>query len=187
MSLISDWTDAVLRWVSPNEIGFDQKDRADAPGVPQHDDPSKLRFGAWRQADGKYYLGAIGMDVLTRTSTGSLHREEVGFIKLAVDEHRDGDGDPVPMVEFHLAARVGDSSDANVRKVLTLSATGITAHRPVEGIGGGTAPSRVSHFHTDDGRYRYQLQSDPVEGKPFGRIVIYETDVPFGQGVRAVG
>ena len=164
-----DLPHAVLHVVSPNELGFDQKD--DGHGVPTMEDPIKLRFGAWHLPRGKFYIGAIGMDVLRRRSDGTVSREEVGFLKLAVDEMRDGDGDPVPMVEVFLTPRVGQSQDADMQRVLTLSRKGATFHVPTN-VGGGSA-GLPSVFVSDDGRYLYNVQGDPTPEYPYGRIVQY--------------
>ena len=162
MSLISQFTDAILRWVSPNEVGFDQIDNP--PGVPQHEDPSKLRFGAWWLERGKFYIGCIGMDVLRRKD-GGIHREEVGFIKLAVDEMRDGDGDPVPMMEFFMTPKVGQSDDADMGRVMTMSRKGVIFHVPTNaGSNNGPIPRMIS----PNGRYLLNVQDD-------GNLVMLDT------------
>ena len=170
MSVISEWTDAILRWVSPNEVGFDQKDKVDEPGVPQHDDPSKFRFGAWWLPRGKFYIGAIGMDVMRRKSDGGIHREEVGFIKLAVDEVVDGDKDPVPMVEILLCPKVGQSQDADMKRVMSISRKGVNFYVPTN-ISGG-APQKVTRFYTDGGKFCFNFQDDT--GAPAG--IVYATN-----------
>ena len=164
MSQISKYIDAILKWVSNNEIGFDQLDRDDQPGTPKHDDPSKLRFGAWWLPRGKFYIGAIGMDVLRRTENGSITREEVGFIKLAVDEMVDNDGDPVPIVEIFLAPKVGQSQDSDMQRVLTISRKGAIFYIPVTGVAAlppeQKAPTKVTRFYTDGGKFCINWQDD---------------------------
>ena len=163
MSVISQFTDAVLRWVSPNEVGFDQLDLTAEPGTPQHDDPSKFRFGAWWLPRGKFYIGILGMDVLRRRDNGSIHREEVGFVKLAVDEMVDGDGDPVPMVQFYLAPKVGQSSDADMQPVMTISRKGVRFHVDTNASGGGPQ----SFLRSPSGQYEMEIQDD-------GNVVVYD-------------
>ena len=162
-----DLPHAILHPVSPNELGFDQKD--DGLGTPTMEDPIKLRLGAWYLERGKFYIGTIGMDVLRRKD-GAIHREEVGFLKFAVDEQQDGDGDPVPMVELFLCPKVGQSGDADMARVLTISRKGVIFHVPVT-LGAAPMPSM---FRSDDGKYRYNVQGDPTPEYPFGRIVQYE-------------
>ena len=156
-----DLPHAKLHIVSPNELGFDQKD--DGLGNPTMEDPVKLRFGAWHLDRGKFYIGCIGMDVLRRKD-GKIHREEIGFLKLAVDEMRDGDGDPVPMIEGFLCPRVGQSQDADMGRVFTLSRKGVIFHVPVEGAG-SSAPS--SFLRSPNGRYEMEIQDD-------GNVVVYD-------------
>ena len=149
-----DLPHAKLHVVSPNELGFDQKD--DGLGNPTMEDPVKLRFGAWHLDRGKFYIGCIGMDVLRRRD-GRVHREEVGFIKLAVDEMRDGDGDPVPMIEVFLCPKVGQSQDADMQRVMTISRKGVIFHVPVQVT--ASAPA-TDHIQSPDGRYKLQMQPD---------------------------
>ena len=164
MSIISEGRDAVLTWVSANEIGLDQKDLKESPGVPQHDDPSKFRFGVWNLPRGKFYVGTIGMDVLKRNENGTIEREEVGFIKLAVDEMVDNDGDPVPMVEIFLAPKVGQSQDEDMQRVLTISRKGAIFYVPVTGVAAlppeQKAPTKTTRFYTDGGKFCINWQDD---------------------------
>lgn len=166
MSNEIDLPHAVLRVVSPNELGFDQKD--DGVGVPTMEDPLKLRFGAWYLDRGKFYIGCIGFDVLRRKD-GKVHREEVGFLKLAVDEMVDNDGDPVPMIELFLCPKVGQSQDADMQRVFTMSRKGIVFHVPVNAA---PVAARVSRFYTDHNQYCVNWQDD---GEALPRGIVYET------------
>ena len=116
-------------------------------------------------------------------------RDELTLDQLKRDERYYAAGNPlVGEKTTHLRGPGQSGADTLIE---TVRFDGVTYHVPIiaaAGIvgSGGGGPS-VSQFYTDDGKYKYTLQSDPVDGKPFGRIVIYETDVPFGGGVRAVG
>ena len=194
-SLISEWAHAILRWVSPNEVGLDQKFDV-AAGEPTWDDPVKLRLGAFRPYGREhFYFGAIGMDLLSPPTPGNPRpHEEKGFIAFKVDSN---DGEEArPCVEFHLQRTAHTHDDEDMLCVARISSKGIELDPKSQGgMGvfyqgrqlGGAASGHVSQFYTDDGKYKYTLQSDPVPGLPFGRIVVYETDAPFGHGVRPVG
>lgn len=177
--VIKELEHAIIHVTSPNEVAFDQKDLWPAqPGVPSWEDPIKWRFGAYQQPDGKFYCAAISMDVLTRLSDGTIHRREVGFIKLAVDEMVDQDGDPVPMIAVFLAPHIDQTQDDDMDPpVFVMSRKGIRFNVPVLGALSGTS----SQFRSDDGRYLYNVQGDPTPEYPHGRIVQYDTQHPaFG-------
>lgn len=127
---IADLPHAELKIASVNEIAFDPKHNPD--GTPTIDDPNKLRFGAFEPADGrdKFYIGCISFDVL-RLKDGQLHRTEVGLLKFANDETRDGDGKPMPMVELFLTRNTHDSTDEAMQRVLTISRDACIVHVPM--------------------------------------------------------
>ena len=170
-----DLPHATFGEVSPNELGFDQK--ANPDGTPTWDDPTKLRFGAYQPADGRghFYLGVLGMDVLTAQGSGQPHRAEKGFLALKLDN---ADGLPArPCLEFYLQRTADSDADADMVCVLRISAGGIELDP--KGAGGMTINVPVttrlpSMFQSDDGRYRYNVQGDPTPEYPFGRIVQYE-------------
>ena len=179
MAPIADLPHAIFGEISPNEIGLDQKSKAESgdpndldPGQPSMDDPVGLGFGAWARPLGrlKYYLAKIRLDVL-RWKDGKKHRTEVGFIKLAVDELFDNDGHPVPMIAFFLTENDEDSSDQAEQPVLTLTRKGIRIHVPIVEGGIGAAPGRVTRFYTDGGKFAINWQDDT--GEPSG--IIYAT------------
>lgn len=167
---IADLPHAVLRVVSVNELGFDQKCNAD--GSPTMDDPIKLRYWAYAGDRNQFYIGTISFDVLRRDGQGLPHRTEVGFLKFAVDETVNGDKDPVPMVELFLTPNMYDSTDAAMQRVFTASRKGVIFHVPVT-MNGGTqaaASGRAARFYSDDGRYCFNVQGD--DG---GKLVQYDT------------
>lgn len=172
--VIADLPHAVLRQASPNEISFDQKD--DGSGYPTMEDPIKLRFGAWNLPRGKYYIGTIGMDVLRRDGNGNITREEVGFIKLAVDEMVDGDGDPVPMIELFLAPKVGQSQDTDMERVVTISRKGAIFRVPTNASGKAITDRMIS----GDSRFVTIQQGD-------GNFVTYDSSLgPVGDRNAAI-
>lgn len=161
---------AVLRVVSVNETAFDQL--ANPDGTPTLDDPLKQRIGAYATPDGKFYIGCISMDVLRRQGDGLPHRTEVGFLKFAVDEMVDRDGDPVPMVELFLTQNIHDSSDQAMQRVFTASRKGVTFHVPVMMLGGTIASGKVTRFYTDGGMYCVNMQDDPIMiGNELKRVI----------------
>lgn len=169
---IAELPHAVLHEVAVNEIAFDQKHNPD--GTPTLDDPIKLRFGAFRPPDGrgKFYIGCIGFDVL-RWKDGQVHRTEVGFIKLAIDETRDGDGKPMPMIEFFLTKGIDDSTDAANDRVSTFSRSACIARVPLfpdAGINAPVTAAPQSFMSSPDGRYQTHMQGD-------GNFVTYDTAV----------
>lgn len=173
MSAITEYVDAILRWVSVNEIGFDQKEDGHT-GTATHDDPIGVRLGAFSHPRGKFYIDKVSFDVLSRKD-GQVRRDEAGFVKFAIDEFRDGDGDPVPMVELFMTPKAGGSQDGDMQRVATFCRKGIRLHVPVEaaGLSGG------SSGHTDgtvtfsqDGRFWFVMQND-------GNLVVYRTRAPF--------
>lgn len=171
MSII-DLEQAHVHAVSPNELAFDQKD--DGQGHAAWDDPIKLRFGAFDQADGKFYIAAISLDVLSRRSDGSIHRREVGMIKLAVDEMVDRDGDPVPMIAVFLAPHKDRTDDKDMDPpILLMSRKGLIVNVPMLGSSTSAISGRSS-FMSDNGRYLYNVQGDPTPEYPHGRIVQYD-------------
>ena len=173
MAVIADLVDAVFHVVSVNEIALDQRDSVDVPGTPQHDDPVKFRLGAFIPADrNKFYIGAISFDVLRRKD-GTIHRTEVGFLKFAVDEFVEADGDPVPMVELFLGTSAEGSTDADIDRVMTISRKGCRFTVPIEAPG-ITAAGIVHRFFTDDGRFCYHFQG-PASGQPEGAGIKYDT------------
>lgn len=181
---IADLPHAVLRVVSVNEIGFDQK--ANPDGSPTLDDPTKVRIGAYPGDRAKFYIGAISMDVLRRDGQGLPHRTEVGLIKLAVDEMADRDGDPVPMIEIFLTPSIHDSTDAAMQRVLTLSRKGLIVHVPTSiGTQVPTQPSPVAgppqQLWDGTGRYFAQMQNDGTDnhGRPIFNFVAYQASAPF--------
>ena len=178
--VIADMTDAELKIVSVNEIGLDQKMSETEQGQPRHDDPVALRYGAWARPLGriKYYLAKISLDALHWSGqVNRPHRTEVGFFKLAIDELYDGDGHPLPMITLNLTENDSSSNDADMQPVATFTRNGIRFYVPVFMEGGQSAgpaaPSRVSRFYSDDGRYVYNVQGDPTPEFPLGRIVQY--------------
>lgn len=169
--VIADLVDAQLRVVSVNEIALDQKDDPANPGRPQHDDPVKFRLGAYVPADrNKFYIGTISFDVLRRKD-GKVHRTEVGFVKLAVDEFVEGDGDPVPMVELFLGTNSEGSTDADIDRVFTISRKGVRFTVPGAG-GGGFDARQVRRMWSTDGLFFTQQQDD-------GNFVTYAVDAPY--------
>ena len=177
---IADLPHAVLREVSVNEIALDQKENPDAPGTPSLDDPVKFRLGAYPPAGRrKFYLGTISFDVLR--SGG--HRTEVGFLKFAVDEFVEADGDPVPMVELFLTRTTDNSTDAGIDRVLTISRKGcrLTVPLSAPSFSAPIISAPPSRFRSDNSRYVYNVQGDPTPEYPHGRIVQYarhESDDP---------
>ena len=173
-----DMRDAEFRVISPNELGILQKDDPVGSGIPQHDDPVGLGFGAWARPYGrlKYYLGKIRLDVL-RWVNGRRHHTEVGFLKLAVDELFDNDGHPVPMVAIYLTESDEGSSDQGQQPVAVFTRRGIRLCVPVfveAGlVGGGGGGGMPSSFTSDHRRYIYNVQDDPTDEYPHGRIVQY--------------
>ena len=175
--VIADLVDAQLHIVSVNEIALDQKDSVDVPGTPQHDDPVKFRLGAFIPADrNKYYIGTISFDVLRRKD-GKIHRTEVGFFKLAVDEFVEGDGDPVPMVELFLGTNSEGSTDADIDRVFTISRKGVRFTVP--GGGAGFDARQVRRMWSNDGLFFTQQQDD-------GNFVSYRVNSPFNIGAAPV-
>ena len=167
-----DLPHAQLTVVSPNELGFDPKVNAD--GTPTWDDPTKLRWGAFRPADGRdhFYLGVIGMDVLTRQSNGSVSRSERGFIAMKLDNN---DGEPaMPCIEIHMQRTPTSDSDEDMLCVLRISAKGIELDpKGKGGIGINApvtqAPPRVTRFYSDDGQFCFNVQGDGG-----GKLVKYQ-------------
>lgn len=170
---IADLPHAVLGAVSPNEIGFDVT--ANPDGTPTWDDPTKLRFGAYRPADGRpgFYLGVIGMDVLTAQGSQAPHRNERGFIAFKIDNN---DGQPPrPCLEVYLQRTADSDADVDMLCVLRISASGIELDPKGAGGIGINAPvtAKVSRFYSDDSRYVFNVQGDPTPEYPHGRIVQY--------------
>src|SRR3990167_9242242 len=159
---IADLPHAILRVVSVNEIGFDQKCNPD--GSPTLDDPIKLRLGAYAGERNQFYIGTISFDVLRLDGQGLPHRTEVGFLKFAIDETVDHDKDPVPMVELFLTTNLRDSTDAAMQRVFTASRKGVVFHVPaIMNAGsaqGALPPARVTRFYSDDGQFCYNVQGD---------------------------
>lgn len=141
-----------------NELAFDQKGEQ---GHPTFDDPVKLRFGAWRPADGRpsYYIAAISMDVLEGDGIEPT-RKEKGFIALKLD--------PDPMIEIFLQRRADTTEDRDMIRVFSISEDFAQFHVPVQGLI-AVAP-HTTRFYSDDGRYCFNVQGD--EG---GKIVQYDT------------
>ncbi len=166
---IADLPHADLHEVSPNEIGFDQK--SDAAGMPTWDDPTKLRFGAFRRSWERVhqYLGVIGLDLLRRRSDGSVARDEKGFIAFKLDSN---DGQPaLPCVEFHLQRTAESSDDEDMLCVLRISAKGIELDPKGRGgmtisgcACGGGGGGRVTRYYTDGPPFLVNMQDDT--GKP---------------------
>lgn len=187
---IADLPHAELVEISVNEIGLIQKQSETEPGQPSHDDPVALGFGAWARPLQrlKYYIGKIRIDAL-RWKDGRRHHTEVGFVKLAVDELVDMDGQPVPMVALYLTENDTDSSDQAQQPVAIFTRRGIRFLAPVSIEAGINAPvpSRVSRFYSDDGRFCFNVQG-PTSGQPTGAIIQYDThDSPDESTWTAVG
>lgn len=173
---IADLPHAVLHEVSPNEIGFDQK--ANPDGTPTWDDPTKIRYGAYRPADGRqhFYLGVIGMDVLTKQGA-QTHRNERGFVAFKLDN---ADGQPaLPCIEIYMQRTADSDADEDMLCICRISSKGIELDP--KGAGGmainvpvTTAPSRVSRFYSDDGAFCFNVQG-PASGQPQGAIIQYVT------------
>lgn len=168
--------------VSPNEAGLDQKQDGET-GQPTLDDPVGLRIGAWANPFGrlKFYIGKISGDVL-RWKDRKIHRTEAFFIKFAVDEMVDGDGDPVPMLALFMARGIDGSEDADMQQVAVFSRKGVRFDVPVVGLpaGGGA----VTRFSTDTGKFCVNWQDDPIDHdgnpttpiKPVPRGIVYDTN-----------
>lgn len=162
---------AELREVAVNEIALDQRQEG-TTGQPTLDDPVALRFGSWANPLGrtKWYIAKISLDVL-RWVSGAIHRTEIGFLKLAVDELFDMDGKPLPMVALYLAKNTTGSADSDQQPVAIFTRDGIRFLVPVYGMMTQTGPApKISRFYSDDGRYCFNVQGD--DG---GKIVQYDT------------
>ena len=163
LKVIADLYHALVRGYT-NEVSIDQKE---APGgSATFDDPVKLRFGAYRPADGRrsFYLGAISMDVLEADGPEPRRREK-GFIALKLD--------PDPVIEVFLQKRADTTEDRDMVLVFSVSEDYCEFHVPVRGLP-TTAPSRVTRVYTDDGRYCYNFQG-PSSGQPLGAGIKYDT------------
>ena|SRR3990167_1733161 len=178
---IHDLPHAVLEECSVNEIALRQKSKAESqdpddpdPSQPSQDDPVGFRIGAWANPLGrlKWYIGKISLDVL-RFVQNTIHRTEVGFIKMAIDELFDNDGKPLPMVAIYLTSNTTGSSDADQQPVMIWTRAGIRCLVPFIVEAGINAPvtSKVTRFYTDHGRYVVNWQDDT--GWPSG--VVYDT------------
>ena len=186
---------AELREVAVNEIAVDQTSQTerpsqygpDLPDQPSLDDPVALRFGAWANPLGrlKWYISKISMDVL-RWKDGRRHRTEVGFIKLAVDELYDMDGQPVPMVALFLTNNATGSTDADQQPVAIFTRRGIRFMAPVSceagcscGSSGGSG-GPVTRFYTDHGKFMINWQDDT--GLPSGIVYDMQSGTPVAVG-----
>jgi len=70
----------------------------------------------------------------------------------------------------------GPGQNESGTHLATLSHDGIEFHVPVNTAPApGPVPIRVSRFYSDDGHYVYNVQGDPTEEFPSGRIVQYAT------------
>ena len=185
---------AELREVAVNEIAVDQTSQTerpsqygpDLPDQPSLDDPVALRFGAWANPLGrlKWYISKISMDVL-RWKDSKIHRTEVGFIKLAVDELYDNDGWPVPQVALFLTNNTIGSSDFDQQPVAIFSRRGIRFMAPVSceagcscGSSGGSG-GPVTRFYTDHGKFMINWKDDTG----FPRGVAYDTSTGAAVGI----
>lgn len=160
LRIIADLYHALVRGYT-NEVSIDQKEAPD--GSSTFDDPVKLRFGAYRPADGRrsFYLGAISMDVLEADGPEPRRREK-GFIALKLD--------PDPVIELFLQKRADTTEDRDMVRVLSISENYCEFYVPVRGLP-TVAPSRVTRFYSDDGRYCFNVQGDLG-----GHIVQYDTN-----------
>ena len=169
---IADLPHAELKEVAVNEIALDQKQEGTS-GQPSLDDPVAFRWGAWANPLGrlKWYIAKLSMDVL-RWKDARVHRTEVGFIKLAIDELIDNDGQPVPMVALFLTGNTTGSSDEDQQPVAIFTRRGIRFLAPVTVEAGinTTVNPRVTRFYTDHGRFFINWQDDT--GGPTG--IIYD-------------
>ena len=188
---IADLPHAILSEISPNEVGLDQKSKAESQDEteprplsseqPSMDDPVGLGFGAWARpvdrqtgvARLKYYIGKFRFDAL-RWINNRKHRTEVGFAKVAVDELFDGDGRPMPLVAIYLTENDVDSFDQAEQPVVIVTRRGMRVLVPIHAEGGivGAVPvagGLPTAFRSDNGQYHFQVQGD--EG---GKLVQYD-------------
>lgn len=168
---IAELPHAVLHEVSVNEIALDQRQSETEPGQPSHDDPVAFRYGAWANPLGrlKYYLAKWSLDVL-RWKDGRTHRTEIGFVKLAVDELFDMDGDPVPMLALYLTNNDTDSTDEAQQPVAIFTRKGIRFCAPI--LEGGGSAGLTMQIWDGEGRHFCQVQSD-------GNFVGYRASTPY--------
>ncbi len=188
--VIANLPHAVLEVISPNEIELRQKSKREAqddsypnplaPDVASLEDPIGSGVGAWARPLGrlKYYLAKLRYDVL-RWKDSKIHRTEVGFKKIAIDELFDGDGKPMPLIAEYLTPNDEDSSDQAEQPVYIITRSGMRILVPLHveaGITGAVLPEqmqpqKVSRFYSDGGRFCFNVQDDEA----FPKFVIYDT------------
>lgn len=178
---IWDGPHATLHEVSVNEIALDQKQEG-TTGQPTLDDPVAFRFGAFANPLGrtKWYITKISFDVL-RWVQGALHRTEVAFIKAAIDEMMNNDGQPLPMLSLFMTSNTTGSSDSDMKEVLLVSRKGFTFKVPVKFEAGAnvTVSGNVTRFYTDHGMFFCNWQDDT--GLPTGIIYRVSDGVAVGR------
>lgn len=175
---------AVLREVSVNGIGWQQRQSETEPGQPSMDDPIEWRDGAWANPLGrlKWYISKTSTDVM-RWIDGRLHLTEIFFFKRAIDELFDGDGKPMPLAALYMTSDAHSSNDADMQPVIIATRTGLRILVPVyfeSGVVGmGSAPPGIDgHPHAmwaPNGLWVTQQQDD-------GNFLTYELARAFDVG-----
>lgn len=139
-------------------------------------DPPKLRMSAESG-------GSLGCFSFGRCRPGTNIEDEVVLVQGKIDERfrppadggTSGGGTELVgelRVDLTRPARPGDTDDARMIPVLQLHYDKIVAHVPIVGAVAATGGDTRS-FLSDDGRYLFNVQGDPTEEFPHGRIVQY--------------
>ena len=135
-----------------DEFAIDQK----PPGAGGRDDPIALGFGAWRHGDGEQYICKIRFDLLSESN--GHRRQELGFLAVKLDT----------------TGRLFFEVYRDDQLALTLRPEHLARLLAIlNGAGGGMATA--DRLATGNGQYVYNVQPDPTEEFPFGRIVQYAT------------
>lgn len=155
------------------------------PIVCQLNDPPKIRL-ACRSLDGRNAGGEISGN---RLRDGEDKMEELARLSLERANGTNNDRG-----QIRLSVRTGDVVSSNGDYEWRTAFVATTAYLGTLWTGAGnwlgwlwkfanpgeTEPSagsgRVSRFYSGDGRYCYNVQSDPTEEFPHGRIVQYATN-----------
>lgn len=153
---------AIIRRVSPNEYGMDQK--SDGQGNATWDDPVKLRFGAWKRPD-NHYMFAISGDVLTGPDDNPRRAEKL-FIGVKLD--------PNPCLEIYAQRTRDTEEDADMLCVLRIGSEGIeldpkhAGGMVAKGFGNtGNNGAQGGRFYHEGGKFCTIFQND-------GHIVEYK-------------
>ena len=129
-------------------------------------DPVAIRFRSHNETVGKHSI-----DVFR-----SGRWRELGLVIFKADERGRSDPAHRDALEIRILTHIpGRESfeDADYKPMFTVRHDGIDLH-------GAMMPVAPRGFMSDDGRYFYNVQGDPVLGLPHGRIVQYDiTKTPW--------